>query len=886
MTSKKRVTAWLLVICLVLTLCSGNLKQVSAAENGKIRVTCVGDSITEGYMASDGNHTYPAQLQKVLGNEYEVVNVGVSGTTVTKSDDRAYTKTGRYQDGLKSNPDIVIIMLGTNDTYINGINQNQGKNAFRKDYASLIEAYQNCGSNPKIMLAYPISSVDENNKHDQRDSINEDILIPIIKDLAKEYGLTVLDTHNFTGTWTRNELSDGLHPNDNGYERLARFFANAVIGHEKGFAGYINENANYQITSKASGLAMMIEGHSRENEAKVIQTLPNGYASQSFSIHSTGDGYYQIINVSTNKALNVPGRSVEAGTKIIQYNTGKDDNEKWLFEPIGDGNWRITPKMSPQMGLNVEGGSYYSGANIIQWNYNGDANEQWKLYYVDKVNQNPNDQKADVVAVRQAYDAYVAKFKKAGNYNKFGLVNADGFWSMAETAEVFIDAYERFGDTTTKQNMIDIVESWLSAEGDDWWWNGYNDDIMWAVIMLTRTYLDTGEEKYLNIAKKNYKMSYDRAWTEQYGGGLVWCQDADKTSKNACVNGPGAIASCYLAIATGDNSYYDKAAAMISWMNKMLVQSDGSVWDSIDEQNGSYKYNTWVSTYNQGTYIGACTMLYEYNHNVDYLNMAKKAADRATKLGNPINVEQNGADLIGFKGILARWLGKMVRDLDINDYNEWMQSNADSAWKNRNSDNLMWTQFGNKTQDGIENSMNNVDGGAGNDYNNSISRFASWGCSSALSWLLNCADWNNVQQLDGFYRIKSAYSGMYLDNYGTNANGDPINLFSRSQSYNQQWQIISTGDGYFKIINRTSGKALDNASSLNENEKVIQWEDNGGNAQRWRIVKQENGNYRLISRYSRKTIDSNWATKAGISASQWTDKANQSQQWILEPVEK
>ena len=171
--------------------------------------------------------------------------------------------------------------------------------------------------------------------------------------------------------------------------------------------------------------------------------------------------------------------------------------------------------------------------------------------------------------IREAYNSFVSKFKKSGN--KFALTNVDGFWQTAEIAEVFIDAYERFQDEDSKKNMIEVVDSWLNKEGEDWKWNNYNDDIMWACIMLTRTYLHTKNERYLTIAKNNFKTVYDRAWNDKFGGGLIWYQG--KTSKNACVNGPGAIAACFLAIAIGDNTYYDKADNMIKWLNEMLVQN-------------------------------------------------------------------------------------------------------------------------------------------------------------------------------------------------------------------------------------------------------------------------------------------------------------------------
>ena len=322
--------------------------------------------------------------------------------------------------------------------------------------------------------------------------------------------------------------------------------------------------------------------------------------------------------------------------------------------------------------------------------------------------------------VRQAYDSYISKFKKPGS--NFALTNVQHMWQSAETTEVLIDAYERFKDDATKKNMIEVVDSYLKREGEDFKWNKYNDDIMWACIMLTRAYLNTNNDRYLTVAKNNFNAVYERAWTNEFEGGLLWYQD--KTEKNACVNGPAAVAACLLAIATKDNSYYDKADALVTWLNKKLVQEDGSVWDKIDKENNNLIYNKWVSTYNQGTYIGATSLLYEHNHKAEYLEMAKKAAKRATKIQNILDGEDSGPDLIGFKGVLARWLGKLIKDLKINEFKDWATKNAQSAWANRNKDNLMWTKFGTKTQDNIENS-------------NDKREWCAWGCSSALSWLIN-----------------------------------------------------------------------------------------------------------------------------------------------------
>jgi hypothetical protein len=70
----------------------------------QIKVACIGDSITAGYLASSKSTTYPSVLQKMLGDNYSVTNLGHSGTTVQAGGDAPYwvTKNGAHQQDLPS----------------------------------------------------------------------------------------------------------------------------------------------------------------------------------------------------------------------------------------------------------------------------------------------------------------------------------------------------------------------------------------------------------------------------------------------------------------------------------------------------------------------------------------------------------------------------------------------------------------------------------------------------------------------------------------------------------------------------------------------------------------------------------------------------------------
>ena len=103
-------------------------------------VICVGDSITYGAGVSEtlDTETWPIQLQNLLGNEYNVINLGINGRTLLKEGDYPYTENQAYQTSLNSNADIVLIMLGTNDSKP----QNWNAELYKTELIELIQTYQ------------------------------------------------------------------------------------------------------------------------------------------------------------------------------------------------------------------------------------------------------------------------------------------------------------------------------------------------------------------------------------------------------------------------------------------------------------------------------------------------------------------------------------------------------------------------------------------------------------------------------------------------------------------------------------------------------------------------------------------------------------------------
>ncbi len=293
----------------------------------------------------------------------------------------------------------------------------------------------------------------------------------------------------------------------------------------------------------------------------------------------------------------------------------------------------------------------------------------------------------------QAVAAHKAVYYLNGEYRK-----AD-FWDYAEIFEIIDDVYELTGEECYKTQIEEMYQFVLREYKENWAYNPFNDDIMWLVIALTRATLLTGEEKYASLAKVNFDLTWDRAWdTDTFGGGMFW--RIENQGKNACVNCPGAIAACMLGKALDSEDYFIKAEQLIDWTAKWLADvKTGKVYDCINIKG---EYNHWSSTYNQGTFIGACCLLHEHTGKAEYLDWADKAAAYTMNEmyhGGIMNNEEGGNDLPGFKGILARWLRLYAARYEHPEYLEWLRKNADSAWAGRNSANIMQTQLAERTED-------------------------------------------------------------------------------------------------------------------------------------------------------------------------------------------
>lgn len=205
--------------------------KTNKAEKNQIKVACVGDSITYGHGVSNWEkNNYPAVLDSILGDKYCAVNFGVSGAAVQSDSDQPYVSTKRYRQSLDFNADIVIFMLGSNDSKPE--NWKDAKQ-FEKQYNDLLDSYFANGQSPLVYLCTPAAPFYTDNKNSglmnfdiSREQVNE--ISDIVKEIAGERGLGLIDINGFTQQHPEWFKKDGVHPDAAGAAEIAEYISEEI----------------------------------------------------------------------------------------------------------------------------------------------------------------------------------------------------------------------------------------------------------------------------------------------------------------------------------------------------------------------------------------------------------------------------------------------------------------------------------------------------------------------------------------------------------------------------------------------------------------------------------------------------------------------------------
>lgn len=170
-------------------LCLAAIGFSAWAQTGRIRVACLGDECAAGRTPRDG---YATQLQKALGNAYEVRAFTKAGATLSSQGDAPIERLPEYKRALEFLPQIVVISGGMNDSKAKN---RKGIPGIEAACARLVRSLQALRSHPRVLLLLPppLAAVDSSGVSH---AIIRDQIVPAMRLAAFTAGCEIVNCYN------------------------------------------------------------------------------------------------------------------------------------------------------------------------------------------------------------------------------------------------------------------------------------------------------------------------------------------------------------------------------------------------------------------------------------------------------------------------------------------------------------------------------------------------------------------------------------------------------------------------------------------------------------------------------------------------------------------
>ena len=145
-----------------------------------------------------------------------------------------------------------------------------------------------------------------------------------------------------------------------------------------------DSGAGYYLQSALGNWVLDLSGGNTANGAAIRLYAPNGTASQLFVVSSSdvniATGVSMIITSVANKKLvtDVTSASTANGARVQLYSSNNTNAQKYRFESIGNGTYKIVNVNSGKV-LDVSGGSTANGAALQQYTSNNTVAQQWTV---------------------------------------------------------------------------------------------------------------------------------------------------------------------------------------------------------------------------------------------------------------------------------------------------------------------------------------------------------------------------------------------------------------------------------------------------------------------------------------------------------------------------
>lgn len=337
-----------------------------------VKVVCVGNSITYGHgIENRERDSYPAQLQRLLGENYVVDNFGKSGATLLNKGHRPYMKQEEFHKALAFGGDIVVIHLGINDT--DPRDWPDYRDYFVRDYLALIDSFRVANPKARILIARMTPIADRHPRFESgtRDWHGEIQLA--IETVAACAGVQLIDFHEPLYHYPFM-LPDAVHPTEEGAGILARVVCSAITGDYGGLHMPVIYTDNMVLQRNCP---LDIHGTADAGE-KVTVSI----AGQKQSAVTTSDGKWSVC-LQPMQAGGPHTLTVSAGKQRLQYNNVLI-GEVWLCSGQSNMEFRMDEGVDARTDIPQSGNSNIRLFDMkARWRTN---HVEWDASVLDSLN--------------------------------------------------------------------------------------------------------------------------------------------------------------------------------------------------------------------------------------------------------------------------------------------------------------------------------------------------------------------------------------------------------------------------------------------------------------------------------------------------------------------
>jgi acyl-CoA thioesterase-1 len=295
------------------------------------KVACVGDSITALPSSWCGD------LSTKLGSGYTVQNFGVSGTNLEKNVGQPYWTSAEFTPSHDFAPDVVVIMLGTNDAQ--PAVWSAGMSHFIADYNALLDSYTSLASHPTpyIILPTPIGY----SPFGHTGALIPDAIDPDIKQVAMMRGITTIDAFTAFGGTTADAgafntslygPSDQVHPNAMGQQIICDLVYDAMMGMSNPLVMVYGADAGNGAVSDAGSDAATVGSSGSGGSGSASSS--GGMAGGSGGTSGANGGSGFMMNASSGAS----GGSASTGSSANTAGSGTSGAAAGESAPTGSAN--------------------------------------------------------------------------------------------------------------------------------------------------------------------------------------------------------------------------------------------------------------------------------------------------------------------------------------------------------------------------------------------------------------------------------------------------------------------------------------------------------------------------------------------------------------------